>query len=448
MNILTFTTLWPNTEQPNFGVFVKHRVVALNKLDDVNVRVVAPVPYFPKSNSENTEFPFHRRDAKSAECAQREEELCAHSANLCASVVEKALKVLLSKSTLARWQLLARVPEQELIDDLPTFHPRYLVTPKLGMSFYGGWMARGAWQIVERLHAEQPFDLIDAHYAYPDGYAAVLLGERLKLPVFITARGTDINWFSRMPLIRPKIVKALNRAAGIIAVSEALKARMVEFGISAGKIAVIRNGVDREVFSPRDCNEARWRLKLDPEDRILLSVGALVSAKGFDRLIDAIALLRKDENRLKLFIIGEGSEQRALESRISNLKLENCVRLLGAKPQAELADWYSAADLFCLASHREGCPNVILEALACGLPVVAADVGGIGELIRSEMCGRVISPTTAENFAAEICIALRHLWKREEIARLAATRTWDDVAMETGNYFTTCGIRGFGENKD
>ncbi|MGH9799947.1 MAG: glycosyltransferase, partial [Blastocatellia bacterium] len=257
MNILTFTTLWPNAEQPNFAVFVKHRVATMARLDGVNVRVVAPVPYFPTR--------------------------------------------LLPRAILTRlpehWRLMARVPEQEDVGGLQTFHPRYLVTPKIGMSFYGRWMASGAWETVRRLHAERPIDLIDAHYVYPDSYAATLLAERLKIPVVITARGTDINLFSRMPLIRPKIVKALNYAAGIIAVSEALKTRMVELGVSGEKIAVIRNGIDREVFYPRNRKEARQKLKLDAEDRILLSVGALVPLKGFDRLIDAMALLNREERQ-------------------------------------------------------------------------------------------------------------------------------------------------------
>lgn len=403
MNILAFTTLWPNAEQPNFGVFVKHRVAALAKLDGVNVRVVAPVPetrLLPRAvlNSDR----------------------------------------LLPRAVLTRWRQAARVPEQEVIDGLPTFHPRYLVTPKIGMSFYGGWMARGAWRTVERLHAEKAFDLIDAHYVYPDGYAATLLGERLNVPVFITARGTDVNLFSRMPLIRPKIVKALSRAAGIIAVSEALKTRMIELGVAVEKIAVIRNGVNHEVFHPRERNEARRRLGLEPEDRILLSVGALVSVKGFDRLIEAMALLKQNGNQLKLFVIGEGSERDALESQISNLKLESCVRLLGAKLQNELADCYSAADLFCLASRREGCPNVVIEALACGLPVAAADVGGVRELVK-EHNGRLVSPPTPENFAAEIRAALSAVWKREEIAASGGARSWDEVAAEISHYFAVSG---------
>ncbi|MEK7831238.1 MAG: glycosyltransferase, partial [Acidobacteriota bacterium] len=291
-----------------------------------------------------------------------------------------------------------------------------------------------------------PIDLIDAHYAYPDGYAAVLLGERLKIPVFITARGTDINLFSRMPLIRPKIVKALSRAAGIIAVSEALKTRMVELGIPAEKIAVIRNGINREVFRPRDRNEARRRLGLDPEDRILLTVAALVPVKGIDRLIEAMALLtraqrenRRHENQLKLFAIGEGSERRALESQISNLKLGSCVRLVGAKPQSELADWYSAADLFCLASHREGLPNVLIEAMACGLPVVAANVGGVAELISSPNRGHLVSPPTAENFEVEIRAALSAVRKSEDVTSFGNAPSWSEVAAEVKSYFAANG---------
>ncbi len=432
MNILTFTTLWPNAEQPNFGVFVKHRVAAMARLAGVNVRVVAPVPYFPSSTKS-----FHRRGAENAEGAQREKsKLCATSANLCASAVEKTFKLLTSDSIRNRWQQFARIPEHEVIDGLPTQHPRYLVTPKIGMSFYGNWMARGAFETVERLHRKQPFDLIDAHYVYPDGYAATLIGKRLNIPVFITARGSDINLFSRMPLIRQKIVKALNRAAGIIAVSEALKTRIVELGIAAEKIAVIRNGVDQEVFFPRDRSEARRRLKLEAEDKILLSVGALVPVKGFDRLIDAMALLKREEqgSLLKLFVIGEGSERRALESRISNLKLEARVRLLGAKPQAELADWYSAADLFCLASHREGCPNVVIEAMACGLPIVATNVGGVAELVAAET-GRVFEAYSAKKIAEEVEKALAVDWNRNLIAHFSRNRSWKVAADEVHDFF-------------
>lgn len=398
MNILTFTSLWPNAEQPNFSIFVKHRIAAMAAREGVNVRVVAPMPYFPKTAS------------------------------------------LIPFVTPNRWRQMARVPEKEMIGGLETFHPRYLVTPKIGMSFYGAWMAFGAWPTVEKLHAEKPFDLIDAHYAYPDGYAAVRLGRKLNIPVVITARGTDINVFSRMPAIWPRIINALNRADGVIAVSDNLKQRMIELGIIGQKIAVIGNGIDRQVFRPRNREEARRKLGFAAEDRIILTVAALAPVKGIDRLIDALALLPNTE-RIKLFVIGEGAERQALESQISKLGLRDIVFLIGTKPQTELPDWYSAADLFCLASHREGCPNVVLEAMACGLPVVATDVGGVRSMIRKD-CGKIVVNPTAENLAAEITSALNFDWDRQKIAECGGSRSWSDVAEEIFSYYGKRRIKG------
>src|SRR5262249_1666757 len=150
----------------------------------------------------------------------------------------------------------------------------------------------GSEATVRGLQAERPIDLIDAHYLYPDGYAAGLLAERLNVPVVITARGTDMNLFSRMPLIRRLIPSAVRRRDGGICVSGALTRRMVEVGIAADKIAVIRNGVDREIFYPRNQMEMRRKLGLDSESRVIVAAGALVPLKGVDRLIDAMALVR------------------------------------------------------------------------------------------------------------------------------------------------------------
>jgi glycosyltransferase involved in cell wall biosynthesis len=396
MNILVFTSLWPNREQPNFSIFVKNRIAAMAQLDGVSVRIVAPVPYFPK-RLQSPIVPEH-------------------------------------------WRRMARIPGSETIAGIETFHPRHLVTPKLGMSFYGRWMANGTERLMRQLHAEQPIEVIDAHYVYPDGYAAVLLGERLNVPVVITARGTDVNLFSHLPLIRAKIRQALMRAHGVIAVSGALKQRMVELGVEAGKIAVIRNGVDRAIFHPRDRMAAKRKLKLDAESRIIVAVGALVPLKGLERLIGAMALMRD----VKLYVIGEGPQRAALQARIEKNDLTDRVFLAGARPQVELADWYSAADLFCLASHREGCPNAVIEALACGLPVVAADVGGVSELVSRPEFGRVVSSPAAGNFAAEIEAALDVNWNRAEIAAYGNARSWTEVANEVMSYYAERNITASG----
>jgi teichuronic acid biosynthesis glycosyltransferase TuaC len=388
MNVLVYTSLWPNAERPNFAVFVKHRVAALARTEGVRIRVVAPVPYFPR------QFPIPFAPA--------------------------------------HWLRAARLPDQERIEGLETYHPRHLVTPKLGMSFYAKWMAGGTEELVRGLHATQPIDVIDAHYVYPDGAAAVRLGARLGIPVVISARGTDVNVFSRMPLIRSQIRRALEAAAGVVAVSDALKQRMVELGIEAGRIAVIRNGIDRALFFRRDRRAARLRLGLDPETRLLVTVGALAPVKGIDRLIDALGLI--GDERLKLVVIGEGPERARLQQRIDTRGLGSRVTLAGARPQMELPDWYSAADLFCLASHREGCPNVVIEAIACGIPVVAPDVGGVGELVSDQTCGRLVPAPTAEAFAETIRSALEQNWNAEAIAAHGAARSWDDVGEEVTRY--------------
>jgi teichuronic acid biosynthesis glycosyltransferase TuaC len=389
MNVLTFTSLWPNGLQPSFGIFVKHRVVALAEQPGVSsVRVVAPVPYFPKALA----FDF----------------------------------------VPAQWRQKALIAEREVIGGLETFHPRYFNPPKVGMRWYGRWMAAGTLGLVKRLHAERPFDLIDAHYVYPDGAAAVQLGASLGVPVCVTARGTDINFFSRLPYIRPLLERTLREAQGVVAVSETLQARMVELGCPLDKIAVIRNGIDRSVFHWREPAAVRQRLGLPADARVLVSVGALVPLKGMDRLIGALPQVLQAHPKTQLFILGEGPERAGLETQIAALSLQGRVHLSGAKPQAELAEWYAAADLFCLASQREGCPNVVVEALACGAPVVASAVGGIGELVADEQCGRLVPQADqhAAGFAQHISAALAQSWPRAAIATRGGARSWQQAAQE------------------
>lgn len=400
MNVLTFTTLWPNGEKPNFGVFVKHRAAALAQQPSVeNLRVVAPVPYFPKQLA----FEF----------------------------------------VPAHWRQMARIAERETIAGSETWHPRFFNPPKVGMRWYGRWMADGVESLVRKLYAEKPFGLIDAHYVYPDGYAAVQLGERLGVPVCLTARGTDINLFSRLPHIRPLIQRTLQRAQGIIAVSAALKERMVELGIEADKIAVIRNGIDRQVFHWREQSTARQQLGLSASDKILVTVSALVPLKGIDRLIAAMKLVVQTQPRACLYVLGEGPERAALTAQIAALGLQQHVFLKGAQPQAELPAWYAVADVFCLASEREGCPNVVIEALACGAPVVASDVGGIGELVPDERFGLLVpdSEANAAGFAQRLDKALAQAWQRKVIAAHGSARGWTEVAEEVLAYWRARGIK-------
>jgi len=382
MKVLTFTTLFPNREQPNNCIFIKNRVAALNRCRSAEVRVVAPVPYFPR-------IPVQ-----------------------------------------GRWGMAARIPRQEEVDGLVVSHPRYLVTPKVGMMFYGYWMFLGSLPGMRKIFREWPFDVIDSHYVYPDGFAAVLLGRHFRRPVTVSARGTDINVFPRFRLIRPLIRKVLQQADQLISVCDPLAELMVENGGDKTKIAVIPNGVDRSVFYPRSRRLARRKIGLPEEGGIILSVGSLIEIKGMHLLLEAMAIL-KDKGFLdfRTFIIGKGPYKSLLEKQIAKDNLQSIATLVGEVTNESLGDWYNAADLFFLGTSSEGWPNVISEALACGTPVISTKVSGIPQIVSSGELG-ILSERSPQVFAEALRKGFERVWNRDEISAHGRKRTWQTVAEE------------------
>jgi len=388
MRILTFTTLFPNQQQPNSAVFIKNRMAAVNACEDIEVRVVAPVPWFPQNIPGN-----------------------------------------------GRWQTLAKIPQREQLDGLEVHHSRYLVTPKVGMTLYGYSMFRGSLKTVKQIYQEWPFDLIDAHYVYPDGLAAVLLGKYFNVPVVTSARGTDMNLYPQFRLVRPLVKKVLHDSTHLISVCQSLADLMVEHGANAEKIAVIPNGVDLNNFKRLKKTVARQTLSLAGNEKILLTVGGLIERKGHHLLIDAIRLLQQRQQlNFKTFIIGQGADKAKLQQQINAAGLSNHISLVGEIANDKLDDWYSAADLFFLGSSREGWPNVVSESLACGAPVVATPVNGIPEIITSEKYGIVVERSPVA-FADGILQAFTMSWNRDEIAVYGSQRTWDIVADEVVKTF-------------
>jgi glycosyltransferase involved in cell wall biosynthesis len=337
---------------PYLGIFVESRLRRLLSSGEAASMVVAPVPWFP-----------------------------------------------LKRQMFGRYGAFARVPAEELRHGIPVLHPRYPLIPKLGMSSAPFLMHAGLRNaLADLLRARFAFDLIDAHYFYPDGVAAVLLGRSLGKPVVITARGTDINLISQYRLARRWIRWAAQRAAGIAVVSEALRDRLIELGVPGSRIEVLRNGVDLELFVPQDRAAARRELGLGTEGPVVLSVSSLVPLKGIELVIRAVAALRD----ATLVVVGEGPEASALRRLADALHLSERVRFLAPMPQQRLAVVYNAADALVLASAREGCPSVLLEALACGTPVVATAVGGVPEIIRESRAGRLVAERTPEALACAI----------------------------------------------
>jgi teichuronic acid biosynthesis glycosyltransferase TuaC len=252
--------------------------------------------------------------------------------------------------------------------------------------------------------------------------------------VIVSARGSDVNVYKDLALIRPLLRWTLLRAHRVITVSEALKRAIATLGVPEDKVAVIPNGIDSEKFSPMSQAEAQRRVGLS-DGRVLLSVGHLTEGKGFDLLVRALKMLHQQgEQDLSLVLVGDGVFRADLEQLIASLRLSSYVRLVGAVPHQALSPWYNAADLFCLASAREGWPNVILEALACGTPVVATAVGGIPEILRSEKVG-LLTERSAEKIAQSINRALRQSWKQDEIVQYARQYQWEHAATAIVSLF-------------
>jgi glycosyltransferase involved in cell wall biosynthesis len=381
LRVLTFTALYPNKANPLQGIFIHQRVKHLALRPGNSTEVIAPVPYFP------------------------------------------------SWVPAARWRRFSQVPREEVIDGVRIHHPRFPLVPGISMPAHGMLMYLASLPLARRLHREKQFDCIDSHFVYPDGFAAVRLGKKLRLPVIVSARGSDINLYPSFRLIRPMLRWTLAHAAGVIAVSADLKVKMIALGIPETKIRVIPNGVDAERFQPRNAKSARKQLGLPEEGFLLVSVGSLIEAKGHHLLIAAVAELAKSFPKLRLYILGEGVYRSRLEEVVREKKMQERVFLFGTRPNEELNLWFSAADLSCLMSSREGWPNVVAEALACGTPVLATRTGGIPEIISSPELGMLVE-RNVQSIAVGLQRALTKPWNRAEIARHSRSRSWDAVAAE------------------
>lgn len=379
MKVLVFSSLYPNNIRPHHGVFIQERITAFAKHSGNEVKVVAPVPYYPPIKL-GSRWPF------------------------------------------------SQVAWHEVRNGLDVYHPRYPMTPKIGMVSYGILMYLSVLKTITRLWKTFDFDAIDSHFVYPDGFAGVLLGRHFRKPVVVSARGSDINQYKKLPLIRRLLQFTLRNADRVIAVSHSLKGSMIDLDVPADKIVVIPNGIDLSKFKPLPREKAKRALGL-PDERVILSVGNLNQNKGFDLLIRAMRILadHPGTGRTTLTIIGDGPAHKPLSHLAASLKLHDRVRLVGSVSHDALYLWYSAADVFCLASGREGLPNVILESLACGTPVVATAVGGIPEIITSDTVG-FLTERDELSLAETITRALNRSWDREKLVRHVQERTWDRVA--------------------
>jgi teichuronic acid biosynthesis glycosyltransferase TuaC len=320
-----------------------------------------------------------------------------------------------------RYAVHASTPPEERRHGIPVLHPRYLVLPKIGMTLAPFLLAKSVEPVIERLVAEHRFDLIDAHYFYPDGVAALMLGRRFGKPVVITALGSDVNLLTRYWLPRQMILWAARHAAGIVTVARALKDRLVALGVPPERIEVLRNGVDLQLFRPVERED--WRRRLGFRRVTLLSVGNLVPIKGHDLALRGLRLLPE----MNLVIIGDGPERAALESLARDLGVAERVKFVGVMAQEDLRHYFGAADALVLASSREGWANVLLEAMACGTPVVASRVGGTPEVVSRPEAGLMMAERTPEALADAVRKLFEHYPDRGATRRYAEGFSWAET---------------------
>ncbi len=379
MKILTFSTLFPNSEKPGHGIFVETRLRHLVGSGQVQSRVVAPIPWFP---STNPRFGNYARFAKA--------------------------------------------PRHEVRHGIQVAHPRYPVLPKVGMSVAPFLLAQAVKPAIGRLIDEgYDFDLIDAHYFYPDGVAAAMLARHFNKPLVITARGSDITLFPQYALPRRQILWAARRADAIITVCNALRDEVVAMGIDANRVVSLRNGVDLQLFRPTE--------RTPNPMFTLLAVGHLVPVKAQDLIIGALPLLPG----VRLVLAGDGPDRAKLENLARELKVTDRVSFLGAVPQAQLRAHYGAADALVLSSSREGWANVLLEAMACGTPVVASRVYGTPEVVAAPEAGVLMRERSYQGVADAVNALRANYPDRAATRRYAERFSWDDT--------TEGQIRLFGE---
>jgi len=378
--LVVFTTLFPSTRQPTAGLFIRERMFRIAR--HLPLVVVAPQPWFPFQGLIRSIRPHFRPP----------------------------------------------LPEKEFQQGVVVHRPKFFSIPGLFKSWDGWLLSLSLLPFMRRLHQEFAYDIIDAHFGYPDGYAAVQIGKQLKVPVTITMRGTEARHAEDNKL-RPFLVEALKGAVRVFTVSDSLRRLAVKLGVGTGKALVIANGVDVEKFYPVDKKLARRKYGLPMDARVMITVGGLVERKGFHRVIEAMPELLHQNPNLHYLIVGGGSSEgdwsAKLETMVKGKGLVEQVHFLGVIPPEELRWPLSASDLFVLSTRNEGWANVILEAMACGLPVVASDVGGNAEIVCAAHLGTIVPYDVPVALQQAINKALAHKWQHDKIVAYARDNNWE-----------------------
>lgn len=370
LHVLMLSTLFPDMSRPNFGVFVERQARELASRDGIDVTVMAPIGLPP--------WPLSRA---------------------------------------GRYAPLQALPQQERWKNLTVHRPRFPIIPGLSGRMNVAAMTRAILPLVRKLHEQRPFGVIDASFFYPDGPVARRLSRALGIPYSVKARGADIHYWGRRRGAKAAVRAAGTDAAGLLAVSQAMRQSMAAMGMDADKITVHYTGVDLDHFGIVDREEAKTALGVS--GKIVLCVGALIPRKGQDLLIRALPSIPD----VTLLLAGQGQYRRTLEKLAEELKVDRRVGFLGSIPHHKLPRVFAAADVMALPSSSEGLANAWVEALACGTPIVITDVGGARELVDRPEAGRIVA-REPEAIAEAISAVLADPPDGEAVRQAALRFTW------------------------
>mgnify|MGYP001081883795 FL=1 len=382
LRILSIATLFPDAARPNFGLFVEKSLLALAAQPGVILTIVAPVglPPFPLS--------LH-----------------------------------------PRYRALRRLPQRETWRGLTVHRPRFTLIPKFGAARNPAAIARAVLPIAR----QGDFDVVDAQFFYPDGPAAMRIADAFGLPFSIKARGADISHFGHDPATRPQLLAAAERAAGLLAVSEAMRGDMAAIGIDAGKTMVHYTGIDTMRFHPGDRTAARAALGMGDAPAIA-TVGALIPRKGQALVIEALPTLPG----VHYWLAGAGEEEARYRALAQRIGVADRVHLMGPVANADLPQLYRAVDAVVMPSVSEGLANAWVEALACGTPIVISDAGGAAELVTSPAAGRIVERTPAAIADAVRALLAAPAAPDAVAASLAGRFDWDRNGRELAEHLRRC----------
>ena len=380
LNVLLITNLFPTPLDPIRGIFTFQLAKHLRKT--CNLTVVCPLPWFPAW------------------------------ANI---------------GFLEKWGDFSRIPCRYEHQGLNVYSPKYPMIPKISEAVQAALMFPALYKTVKRLHRENKFDVVNTQWLYPDGVAAALATRLLGLPHVVTALGCDANLFLKQRHKRLQISWALRQAQGITVVSDALRKVLIDKDFRKERIDVIPNGVDPGLFFPRSKADCREKLQIAEAGKLILFVGQLLEVKGVIYLIEAVNRMLAARNDFSVYCIGEGGGRQDYEAEIVRRYLEDRIHLVGNRPHSEVAIWMGAADVFCLPSIREGFPNVVLEALFSGRPVVASKVCGVPEMV-NDRNGIMVLPEDSTALAEGLDEALNKEWDEKDISDSVAKLSWSYAA--------------------